>query len=262
MTKKKFVFGFYFDFRFCFQRIRSELGEHLHSLSLLHSDASNLQSARFRSKDLSSMVNRLDELKILAQRTSDKVNREEEQLVQCRTHVELAQRYRDQLQKWIEQSEEYLTKRLDQHGVLNLQQAKQFHDQHKVRRKFHRSTNVVRFRFEIFLEERRRISTIYTNLISEEKQLTDQYELKSLIQSLAFRWSDIVKKSDQLTPIYDRQYSAWLLFESELNAFRDQILLDLEQRVQTISNTDFQQLFDLNRIEEFLNDLRVKKVQT
>ena len=75
--------------------------------------------------------------------------------------------------------------------------------------------------------------------MSEDKQMTDQYELKSLIQSLSFRWSDIMKKSDQLTPIYDRQYSAWLLFESELNAFRDQILLDLEQRLQTISNLFF-----------------------
>lgn len=78
------------------------------------------------------MLNRLGDLRNLAERTSEKVNREEEQLVQCRTHVQLAQRYREQLQKWIEQSEEYLTKRLDQHGVLNLQQAKQFHEQHKV----------------------------------------------------------------------------------------------------------------------------------
>lgn len=59
--------------------------------------------------------------------------------------------------------------------------------------------------------------------------MTDHDELKSLIHSLASPWTDIGKKGNQLTPIYDRRYSARLLFESELNAFQDQILLDLSR---------------------------------
>ncbi len=115
-----------------FQRIRTELGEHLHSLSALHSEGSSLGSLRSRPKELPQALNRLTQLRTLAETTSGKVNREEEQLVECLTHVQASQRYIHQLQPWIEQAETYLTKRLDQTGALNLTEAKQLHDKHKV----------------------------------------------------------------------------------------------------------------------------------
>jgi hypothetical protein len=113
------------------------------------------------------------------------------------------------------------------------------------------------FSLKEFLEERRRMLLIYNNLIAEEKTITDQYELKSSIKSLSTRWNEIVRKSDELTPKYDKQYSSWLVFESELNSFRDQILSELEQRVNTTVSTDVNKLFDLNRINTLLNELRV-----
>lgn len=78
------------------------------------------------------MLNRLTQLDALADATSSKVNREEEQVVECRTHVQIAERYLDQFQPWIEQAEIYLTKRLDQTGALNLSEAKHLYDKHKV----------------------------------------------------------------------------------------------------------------------------------
>ena len=71
-------------------------------------------------------------LRTLAESTSEKVNREEEQLAECRSHVQASERYIQQLEPWIEQAEDYLTKRLDQSGALNLTEAKQLHDKHKV----------------------------------------------------------------------------------------------------------------------------------
>ncbi|CAF1501042.1 unnamed protein product, partial [Rotaria sordida] len=221
-------------------RIRTELGEHLHSLSILHSDGTNLESLRSRPKDLQNVLNRLTQLRILAETTSGKVNQEEEQVVECRTHVQTSQRYIQQLQPWIDQAENYLTKRLDQIGALNLTEAKQLYDKHKD-----------------FLEERRRMLSIYNNLLVEEHNIIDQYELKSLIKSLSTRWLEIVRKSDELTPRYDKQYSSWLLFESELNSFRDQILDELEKRVHAIVSIDINKLFDLTRINTLLNELRV-----
>ncbi|CAF3725966.1 unnamed protein product [Adineta steineri] len=218
------------------ERIRAELGEHLHSLSALHSDGLNLESLQFRPKDLPHALNRLAQLCTLADTTSTKVNREEEQLAECRTHVQAAQRYMDQLLPWIEQAENYLTKRLDQIGALNLGEAKQLHDKHKD-----------------FLEERRRMLSLYNNLINEEHNMHDQFEVKSTIKSLSTRWNEIIRRSDELTPKYDKQYSSWLLFESELNSFRDQILLELEQRVNKINSTDINKLFDVNNL---LNELR------
>jgi hypothetical protein len=93
--------------------------------------------------------------------------------------------------------------------------------------------------------------------MAEEQNITDQYEFKSSIKSLSTRWIEIVRKSDELTPKYDKQYSSWLVFESELNSFRDQILLELEKRVNAIVSTDVNKLLDLNRINTLLNDLRV-----
>jgi hypothetical protein len=98
---------------------------------------------------------------------------------------------------------------------------------------------------------------VYNNLIAEEKNIADQYELKSSIKSLSTRWIEIVRKSDELTPKYDKQYSSWLVFESELNSFRDQILSELEQRVNATVSTDVNKLFDVNRINTLLNELRV-----
>ena len=101
------------------------------------------------------------------------------------------------------------------------------------------------------------MSTIHTRLVDEERHLSDQYALKCSIQSLAVRWRDLLGKSDELTPKYDRQYSAWLLFESELNSFRDQIIAELEQRVQTMIATH--ESVDLTRMNQLLNDLRVSR---
>lgn len=101
---------------------------------------------------------------------------------------------------------------------------------------------------------------IYKSLMVEEKHLEDQYELKSLIHSLSQRWNDIVERSDNLMPTFDRQYSSWLLFESELNSFRDQTLIDLEKRFESFHRKDeLQSIVDLNHLNDRLNDLRVRK---
>ncbi|CAF5124874.1 unnamed protein product, partial [Rotaria sp. Silwood1] len=122
-----------------------------HSLSILHSDGSNLETLRSRPKDLRNVLNRLNQLRASAETTSNKVNREEEQVVQCRTHVQTIQRYIQQLQPWIEQTEQYLNKRFGQTGALNTNDAKQLLDKHKE-----------------LLEERRRMSPIYNTLHDEE----------------------------------------------------------------------------------------------
>ncbi|CAF4427190.1 unnamed protein product, partial [Rotaria magnacalcarata] len=57
-----------------------------------------------------------------------------------------------------------------------------------------------------FLEERRRMALIHTNLVEEERNVADQHELKASIKSLSLRWLEIVRKSDELTPRYDKQY--------------------------------------------------------
>ncbi|CAM2712242.1 unnamed protein product [Rotaria socialis] len=221
------------------ERLRSELGEHLHSLSILYSDGSNLESLRTRPKDLQNALSRLAQLRALAEAASGKVNREEEQVAECRTHVQTTHRYIQQFQPWVDSAEYYLTKRLDQSGALNLTEAKQLHDKHKE-----------------FLEERRRMALIHTNLVEEERNVADQYELKALIKSLSLRWLEVVRKSDELTPRYDKQYSSWLLFESELNSFRDQILEELERRVNSMVTIDVNKLIDLARINALLNELR------
>lgn len=112
-----------------------------------------------------------------------------------------------------------------------------------------------------FLEERRRMLLIYNNLINEEHNVTDQHEFKSSVKSLSIRWTEVIRRSDELTPKYDKQYSAWLLFESELNSFRDQILFELEQRANEIVSTDAHKLFDLNKINALLSELRVGFVE-
>jgi len=113
------------------------------------------------------------------------------------------------------------------------------------------------FLLQEFLEERRRMLTIYDNLLNEEHHVADQYELKSLIKSLSTDWIELIRKSDELTSKYDVQYRAWVSFESELNSFRDQILSEFEQRIHSTVSIDINKLFDLNRINTFLNELRV-----
>jgi hypothetical protein len=100
---------------------------------------------------------------------------------------------------------------------------------------------------------------VYNNLVNEEHNITDQYELKTSIKSLSTRWNEIVRRADELTPKYDKQYSSWLLFESELNSFRDQILSELEQRINKTVSIDVNKLFDLNKINNLLNELRVRR---
>jgi hypothetical protein len=100
---------------------------------------------------------------------------------------------------------------------------------------------------------------IYNSLLDEEHNITDQYELKSLIKSLSTRWNEIIRKSDELASKYDAQCRAWVSFDSELNSFREQVLSELEQRIHTTTSIDINKLFDLNRINTLLNDLRVIK---
>lgn len=101
------------------------------------------------------------------------------------------------------------------------------------------------------------MALVYSNLLEEERTIVDQYELKTLIKSLSVRWMEILRKSDELTARYDKQYSTWLLFESELNSFRDQILDELEKRVNATVAIDINKIFDLNRISTLISDLRV-----
>lgn len=100
---------------------------------MLYAESSNIESLRSRPKELQNVLNRLAQLRSLADATSGKVNREEEQVAECRTHVQVAYRYIQQLQPWIDQAESYLLKRFDQMGALNLTDARQLFDQHKVK---------------------------------------------------------------------------------------------------------------------------------
>ena len=61
--------------------------------------------------------------------------------------------------------------------------------------------------------------TIYNSLITEEHNIGDQHELRTLIKSLSTRWNEIVRKSDELASKYDAQCRAWVAFDLELNSF-------------------------------------------
>ncbi|CAF1543353.1 unnamed protein product, partial [Didymodactylos carnosus] len=113
------------------ERIREELGEHLHALSILQSDSQNLDLLQSKPKDLKHAITRLNQLRTLAETTSAKVHREEEVVAECRTHVQLCTRYLSQIQPWIEQAEHYLAKRIDNFGAADLSEAKQLFDKHK-----------------------------------------------------------------------------------------------------------------------------------
>ena len=95
---------------------------------------------------------------------------------------------------------------------------------------------------------------IYDNLLEEEPNVP---ELKSTIKSLSSRWIELNRKSDDLTSKYESQYRSWILYESELNAFRNQVLSDFEHRIQQAVPVDINEVLDLNRIHTFMNDLRV-----
>ncbi len=79
-------------------------------------------------------MNRLNQLRTFAETTSNKIIRQEEQVVESRTHVQTSQRYIQQLQPWIEQGENYLQKRFDQTGASSLNDAKQLLEKHKVKK--------------------------------------------------------------------------------------------------------------------------------
>jgi hypothetical protein len=119
---------------FVLQRTRTEFAGHVQSLSVLYSDGSNVESLRSRPKDLQNVLHRLNQLRTFAETTSIKINREEFQIAECQTHVQTSQHYIDQLQPWIEQGENYLNKHFDQTGALNIHDAKQLLDKHKVRK--------------------------------------------------------------------------------------------------------------------------------
>lgn len=101
------------------------------------------------------------------------------------------------------------------------------------------------------------LTTTYNHLLEEEQKIADQYQLKASINSFSTRWTEIVRKSDELSSRYDTQYRAWASFDSEFNAFRDQVLSDCEQRVHTTVSIDTNKLLDLNRINALLAELRV-----
>ena len=108
-----------------------------------------------------------------------------------------------------------------------------------------------------FLDERRRLLPVYESLLGEEPTIGNQYELKALIKNLSTRWTDLVRKSDELASTFDAQYRAWSFFESELSSFRDQILSQLEQDIRSMVALDVNKLLDLNRINGCLNDMKV-----
>lgn len=115
------------------------------------------------------------------------------------------------------------------------------------------------FSLQDFLEERRQNATIYEHLLNEESILTSQNDIKSSVKSISIRWSEILRKSDDLASIYDFQLRAWSNFESDFNSFRDQTFFQLEQRIQSNCSTDFNKFIDLNRIQAAINDLRVRR---
>lgn len=89
------------------------------------------------------MINRLNELRVLAETTSAKVNREEEKLVRNRNHLDNARCFIEQISKWVENGENYLIQIEAETGVLNLTEAKQVHDKHKVRTKENKTEIIV-----------------------------------------------------------------------------------------------------------------------
>lgn len=108
----------------------------MHSLSILYSDESHIQSLRSRPKDFQNVLNRLSQLRTFAETTSNNINRGEMQLSEYRAHMQISQRYLEQLQPWIEQTEIYLKKCFDQIGCSNIHEAKQFLDKHRVNQVF------------------------------------------------------------------------------------------------------------------------------
>lgn len=111
------------------------MNNHLTALSSLLVEGSNLSSLRSRPKDLPNLLERLNQLKQFAEQTKSKTHREEENLSECRRHVQMAEKYIEQLQPWLDLSETYLQRRIQQNGVANFNEAKQIFDRHKVKRK-------------------------------------------------------------------------------------------------------------------------------
>lgn len=116
----------------CFQNIRSLFSKKQNSLSSLIKESSKAESSHFRSRDFAKVLNRINKLKADADSTSNKILREEENLAECRTHVQAARRFIDQLEPWLEKAEIYLEKRFQQTGVANCLEAKNFFEKHRV----------------------------------------------------------------------------------------------------------------------------------
>ncbi|CAF4264356.1 unnamed protein product, partial [Adineta steineri] len=102
------------------ERIRTDLAEYVHSLSILNSANYNPESLHFRAKDYQNVINRLNQLRTFAETVSLNINQEEIQISEGRTHVKTSQRYIDQLQPWIKKAENYFSKHYDQSGSLNI----------------------------------------------------------------------------------------------------------------------------------------------
>lgn len=100
---------------------------------------------------------------------------------------------------------------------------------------------------------------VYESLLGEESTIGNQHELRALIKTLSTRWTDLLRKSDELASTYDAQYRAWSFFDSELSSFRDQILSQLEHDVRSTVALDVSKLLDLNRINACLNDMKVSE---
>jgi DNA repair exonuclease SbcCD ATPase subunit len=102
----------------------------------LNSKRNQIESLRCRPKDVQHVLTRLNQLQTNVDTVRSSIHRQEEQIVKCLTHVQIAQGYIEQLQPWIERSEHYIQQRLQQTGVANVNEAKQLVDQHKVCRYF------------------------------------------------------------------------------------------------------------------------------
>ena len=103
------------------------------------------------------------------------------------------------------------------------------------------------------------MQTIYTSLLSEDRSITGQSEMRSSIQSLSTHWDDLTRQLDELTATYEAQHRAWTTFEAEWSPFRDQILAGLEQRFQSVASIDVTRSLDPHRTQTVISELKVRQ---
>ena len=103
------------------------------------------------------------------------------------------------------------------------------------------------------------MQTIYTSLLNEERSIIDQSEMRSSIQSLSTHWIDLTRQLDELTSTYEAQHRAWTSFEAEWSPFRDQVLVGLEQRFQSVASTDLTRSLDPHRTQTAISELKVRQ---